>query len=524
MRLYSPHRRPAALAVLLLSCLSAFCASVKIGNSGQDLYAKEGDEGSKVATLPSGTVLEKIGEGTGGWIKVKAPTVDCWIFGDTVSGETVTSSRGRVRTAPNPTAREIAILPRGAKIEPRGKQGDWIKIAPPQSVAFWVKPDSVKETKDSPTRAPVAQPVAPVEIPKPTPPPPEPPKVEPPKPTPPQPEPPKPVAIPQPEPLAVEPPKPVAPVVPEPLKPVAPVIPEPPKTVPQYADQAEIHPKWEPPKEPPMKPAEPPVVVSAPVEVVKTPPTATKPVPKPAPVVTPDPPKPTPVATAPKPVAPPVRHDPPPVVAPAPASGPTISWNTSPSRTISAPRAVNPQPSHSPTWTPARQPAPQTDVTSGWESAPAAAPAVASSTAAPVRSTGAGKTSLPCREFSSEWEDPTPGTLLSRKVPSNKHLRSTPPTGISPERLRRDVFQGEMGHATGVLVHGGSGFRMRPSEYELRTIHADGSSELVAYVYGSDAQLRPYIEKTVRVDGTCWWLGGASAALLVPTAPIQTAN
>ena len=503
MRPYPPLCRTSVLAALLLSCLPAFCASVKVGKSGQDLYAKENDEGTKVATLPSGTVLEKIGEGSSGWIKVKAPTVDCWIFSDTVSGNRVTSSRGRVRTEPNPTSYEITILPRGAQIEPRGKQGEWTKIAPPPNVAFWVKPESVKATTESPTRAPAVKPAAPMVVP-----PPEPPKVEPPKA-----EPPKPVVVPQPEPVAAEPPKPVVaeppkPVAVEPPKPVFPAIPEPVKPEPEYADPAELHAKWEPPKETaPVKPVPQPVVSPVPVEVVRTP--TAKPVPTPPP----------------KPAAPPVRYNPPPVVAPAPASGPTITWNGNSSRTTApATRTANPSVVHPRPHSAGLVAAPQEPVsTSGWET-PAATPAtVATAAPAPaVRSTGSGATSLPWRKCATEWEDPTPGTLLARKKRSNKNLRSAPPAGISPERLRPDVFQGDVGHATGVLFRGSGGWgRMKPSEFELRTVHEDGSSELVAYVHGSDATLSPYLNRTVRVEGTCWWLGD-SDALLVPTVPIQT--
>ena len=513
----NPFRWPGVAAVFLFTCAAGLCASVKVEKSGQGLYAKENDEGSKFATLSAGTVLAKLDESPGGWVKVKAPpSVDCWIFADTVSGDAVSTSRGRVRTAPNPTATEIAILPKGTKIEPRGKQGDWIRIAPPPNAAFWVRSESVVNTTEAPTRAPVVAPPKVPEVPVVA-------RTEPPKPEPPKPEPPK-VEPPKPEPAKVEPPKPEPPKVAEPSVP-------PPVAPPQYASPTEITPKWEPPRDEPKKPELPKPVVEEPPRVVRTQPEPIAPTP-----VAPTPPKPPAVVETPKPVAPPVRPEPPRNVAPAPASGSTITWptttsrttpSTTPTRPVSNPSVVRPSPAVRPVTPAVAAPsAGREDVsTSGWETAPAEQP---TTRPAPV-STAGGKISLPRRDCPVEWSDPKPGTLLGRKQSSN-NLRAAVPSGIEPERLEKSVYQGETGHATGVLFHESGGFQMKPSEYALYTVLEDGSRELVAYVHGSAAKLSPYLNHTIRVDGTCWWLGGvtkgvfgAPAALLVPTS-IQDAR
>lgn len=87
------------------------------------------------------------------------------------------------------------------------------------------------------------------------------------------------------------------------------------------------------------------------------------------------------------------------------------------------------------------------------------------------------------------------------------------PKGILRDRLRSDLYQGDTGRATGVLVRDDGGIGLHPSPYSISVLRGDGSTERLAYVLGDEAQLSRHVGKRVQVEGTCWWIAGASATL-----------
>ena len=493
MTMFRPFfsRRGLSIAFLSLGiCTVSPAGNVKIEKAGQRLYAKAA-ENSDFATLPAGTVLATAGAPEGGWLRVRAPaSIDCWIFSDTVSGDTVSVSRGKVRTAPNPVAPEVAVLTRGTHVAVRGKQDDWLKIAPPQNAVFWIRTDAASDTKESPAKDPVPAPVVTA-----------PPKFDPPKVAPPKVDPPK-VAPPKEAPVSI--PAPVPP--PPPKVDVAEVEPVPPPVVkgtPPTSVEVPLTPKWTPP------PADDPVVQkleasAKPQPQIQTPALA------PAPTPT-NPPAPAPTPAARQQPAPLPTHG-----TPAPASGSTISW---PSRQPSTPASQVSRPA------PVSQPAPTPVApvsTEGWETPSAqTAPSASGSGAVAASRHAADPVWFPQRPYDAEWEGPSSGTLLRRKVRPTRHIVAPLPKGINEGRLRSDVYQGDAGHAIGVLVKDEGGFRMKPSAYELCNLLENGRTELVAYVVGTDAQLGPFLGSTVRIEGTCWWIGGAKAATLAPTSAPQ---
>jgi hypothetical protein len=110
------------VAGLLLLGLGAMAESVKVSGIGHGLYAKP-DEKSRVSTLPEGTVLAVRETSRDGWIKVAPPpSAECWIYRESVKDGRISSSRGRIRTAPLQTAPEIGSLSRGAAVEVREEQ------------------------------------------------------------------------------------------------------------------------------------------------------------------------------------------------------------------------------------------------------------------------------------------------------------------------------------------------------------------------------------------------------------------
>lgn len=439
--------------------------AVKIIKDGQGAYARA-EEGSKFTTLPVGTVLSVREETSNGWIKVvPPPSVGCWIFGDTVHDGQVSSGIGRLRTAPNPTAPVVASLRRGDKVTVLGKEGEWVKVAPPATASIWVQRASVAETSEAPTKA-------------------------------------KPVVIPQPKPVVL--PEPVvetstpkaevvsqAPVIPppppvwkpEPVKEVIPVPTPEPKKVESVA-VAPVIPVVEDRKEE----LPPPVVISEPRKVSTDEPAKSRDV-----VVVPQE----------ESVRKPVRS-----VGASPASGNTVVWPVTPKAPVVTP-VQTPQPQSKPV---AVTPA---SAGGGWEDFQQE-----SRQRGGERRVIRGTIYLPRRAYASNWEEPSSGTLLRRKKKTSRHIVSAVPSVVSVDRLRSDVYQGEQGCAHGVLVRETGGFRMKPSDYSLQVLHGNGKSELVAYVVGTDAQLGPYVGMKVEVVGTCWWLGD-SAAALSPTEPLR---
>lgn len=494
------HSQVAAIGVLLCSTIGSLAASsVKVQQEGQGIYARA-DEASKFASLPSGTVMA-VREEAGSWIRVAPPpSVACWIFADTVKDGRISSGMGRLRAAPNPTAVVLATLRRGDAVTVLSKEGEWVRVSPPANASVWVRRDSVVDTNESPSKAkpiPIPPPVAKIDPPKPVSPPPSPISLPP--------TPPAPVVAPEVK------PKP-APVLPPP-KGETPVVKSPPVPV---VDPSKLTPKWTPPVE------EEPVIT---VESL----TSSTPVaqPPPPPVVKPvQSPKVVPSkAPADEPTRPKkkVEHTPVRPANPSPASGNTMVWPTSSSHSsLPAPTPVS-TPSHAPTYSPPKKTTPtHTPVavsTDGWESFNEAASAPKSRGIASRQSFALGSIHLPRRPYEANWNAPSSGTLLKRKVQTTRNVVSCVPAGVSEDRLRKDVFQGDRGCAWGILVKEEGGIRMRPSDYSLQILQGNGKSELIAYVIGSDAQLARFTGLKIHVEGTCWWLGDSAPALCPTVAP-----
>ncbi len=116
-------------------------------------------------------------------------------------------------------------------------------------------------------------------------------------------------------------------------------------------------------------------------------------------------------------------------------------------------------------------------------------------------------------EADSEWTKASPGTLLARR--ERRQPRQVPePQWVAEDRLSPLWVQGTPGRAVGGLVCS-SAILPPPSRYAVRVAHEDsGSSELVAYVMGDETQLEALDGAEVVVDGTVWWLRGASAPVV----------
>ncbi len=156
-RIFRP--RHALLPLLLLSlAVEPACAETGGGSSVRGiqgrlaLYAATNPPLEAVAWLPAETVLAVVGGlSDAPWMPVEAPdTVALWIYRDLVRDGEVLADKSLVRAGAGMTFRPLATLARGTPLQVRGMYGDWLKIAPPPGVTFWVLRDQVEPLAEWP--------------------------------------------------------------------------------------------------------------------------------------------------------------------------------------------------------------------------------------------------------------------------------------------------------------------------------------------------------------------------------------
>lgn len=184
----------------------AIAAGVKLRVTGDHVNLRPAPGGSAAVAsqVNAGDVLFAPNGTDGEWIEVEAPaTVDLWVYGELVRDGAISASRVQIRSGAGTNYKVVGIAEKGDRVVVRGRQGDWLKIAPLPQCTLWISRDYV-----TPLETPAVSPVADVKPPAPTTPvaPVEQPAMPPPS---------KPV--PQPPPVPVRPlPKPVTPL-PEPV-------------------------------------------------------------------------------------------------------------------------------------------------------------------------------------------------------------------------------------------------------------------------------------------------------------------
>jgi len=146
------------LALLLALAGGTVCAETDGGGSVRGiqgrfaLYATTNPPLEAITWLPAETVLAVVGELTDApWTPVRAPgTLSVWIYRDLVRDGKVLADKSLVRAGAGTAFRPLASLDRGTPVEVRGPYGDWLKIAPPPSMTFWVLRDQVEPLAEQP--------------------------------------------------------------------------------------------------------------------------------------------------------------------------------------------------------------------------------------------------------------------------------------------------------------------------------------------------------------------------------------
>ncbi len=189
---------------------------VRVTADRVNLRARPSMQSETVAQVDKGDTLSarEIGDE---WVQVAPPAdVRFFVHADFVRDRIVDVARLNVRAGPGINYSETGALERGDKVIPVGEFADWLEIEPPPTASLWISREYIELIDPPPAPPPekVVEPPPPPAPPDPPPPPPPPPP-EPVEPEAPPPPPPPPPPAPPPEPPEpAEPEEPSAPYMP----------------------------------------------------------------------------------------------------------------------------------------------------------------------------------------------------------------------------------------------------------------------------------------------------------------------
>jgi len=145
----------AALAALIVFAASAVEAAETASHgliTGASVYVRSG--GAKayraLGKLTKGQFVDVITVSNDGkWVRIVAPEqADAWIFAKYVNvagGKgVVTGDKVRVRSRPNLKGELVNRLDKGTVLKVKGREGDWLRIAPPKGTVAWIYAQYVK--------------------------------------------------------------------------------------------------------------------------------------------------------------------------------------------------------------------------------------------------------------------------------------------------------------------------------------------------------------------------------------------
>lgn len=163
------------LTVLMLALPAVEAADeVRVLGNRVNLRAKPDLQTEVVGQVNRGDRL-KVKSITEEWVEVAPPpSIQFWVHRDFVDGNEVAPPRLNVRAGPGINYSVVAVIERGDRVQPTGEFAEWISIEPPPSASIWITRELVEEIRPPPVR-PVMTP-----RPRPEPRPAPPPRVEPP--------------------------------------------------------------------------------------------------------------------------------------------------------------------------------------------------------------------------------------------------------------------------------------------------------------------------------------------------------
>ncbi|MCE9615003.1 MAG: SH3 domain-containing protein [Lentisphaerae bacterium] len=143
------RRRPACLLFLFVAqatCpLFAESTFVEITADHVNLRSCPASDGEVVTQVSAGDRLQLRGEPSGDWLGiVPPPAAVLWVHAELIQDDHATVDNLRVRGGPGINYRAVAKLAKGDPVTAVGRDGDWLRIAPPPNARLWVNANFVK--------------------------------------------------------------------------------------------------------------------------------------------------------------------------------------------------------------------------------------------------------------------------------------------------------------------------------------------------------------------------------------------
>lgn len=156
----------------LPACFGVFCLltmpgladglALRVTADRVNLRAAAGTQYEVVGQVSTGQALDALAPIEGEWVQVVPPeTVDLWIYADLVDEGRVIVTRAQVRAGAGLNYQVVGRLERGARLDIRGRLGDWLRIAPPTGSSLWIAREFVQPISDV-APEPQAMPVSPL--------------------------------------------------------------------------------------------------------------------------------------------------------------------------------------------------------------------------------------------------------------------------------------------------------------------------------------------------------------------------
>ena len=124
---------------------SAEASELKVVADRVHLKAAPSETSETVAQASKGDVLESEKGLAGDWVEVAAPSkLNFWVYSELVRDGVVAVPKLQVRAGPGSDYRALCEIPRNSKVTVRGEYNDWLKIAPPPSCKLWVARKNVE--------------------------------------------------------------------------------------------------------------------------------------------------------------------------------------------------------------------------------------------------------------------------------------------------------------------------------------------------------------------------------------------
>lgn len=127
------------------------------------LHSALSDSAEVVLKLPNETILTTIGDETNGWINVAPPeSLTYWIYSKLVHSNSVVVRKAQVRSGASVHHNLLCILTNNEPVEVIQDLGEWLQIAAPSNLSFWVDKKHVAYDTDDEIKIGIVSEIPPI--------------------------------------------------------------------------------------------------------------------------------------------------------------------------------------------------------------------------------------------------------------------------------------------------------------------------------------------------------------------------